>query len=541
MRVNKSTVIDAPIRSVWQVLRDFNSHGDWHPAIADSQIDHNRPADAVSAVRTFHLEDGAELKEQLLSLSDQNYSLRYCLTETPVPLQNYVAEVSLKPITDTDRTYWQWQSKFDTPPGQEQELKSLVEEQIYQAGFNAIKTLLGRANHPVSFAREPAIAASRHQPSGSTGSPARYYSLDNSESVGDSKPVIADLNNDVQSALESSNNTIEAPAIIIHEHGGPEVLRYQSMTLPPPAAREVRIQHRAIGVNYIDVYCRTGYFNFVQPPGGLGMEAAGEIIGVGSSVSRFKPGDRVAYAAPPVGAYSVVRNIDQDALIKIPSRMTFKTAAAMMLKGMTAEFLLHRVYALKEGDTILIHAVAGGVGTLLCQWAKTKGATIIGTVSTAEKAAFAASNGCHYPVLYTEENFVDRVKEITRGEGVDAVFDAIGRQTFGDSVQCIRPGGHVISFGQAGEPLGEWDLGQFAAQSLTLSRPNFGHYTDTPEKISSICNNLFHAWENGIIQVHIGQEFPLSNAAAAHQALQDRRTTGSTILIPEAEIKELQQ
>ncbi len=438
MRVNKSTVIEAPIHEVWQILRDFNSHSDWHPAIADSQIDDNRPADAVSAVRTFHLQDGAELKEQLLSLSDKDYCLRYCLTETPVPLQNYVAEVSLKPVTDTDSTFWQWQSKFETPAGQEQELKTLVEEQIYQAGFNAIKSVLARSNHSSELHRTHPLADATIDSPVDGSSSTRYYSLDRIDQRDSIEPNTIDTSKGAQTTATSADNTVESPAIVVHEYGGPEVLRYQSITVPPPTAREVRIRHRAIGVNYIDVYCRTGYFQFLQPPGGLGMEAAGEVVDVGEDVSRFKIGDRVAYAARPVGAYSAMRNIDQDALVKIPARMTFKTAAAMMLKGMTAEFLLHRVYRLQAGDTILVHAAAGGVGTLLCQWAKVKGATVIGTVSTAEKAAFASSNGCHHPVRYTKENFVDRVEAITQGKGVDAVFDAIGRQTFGDSIQCIH-------------------------------------------------------------------------------------------------------
>jgi len=536
MHVSKSTIVNAPIDSVWRILRDFNSHADWHPAIVDSQIENSRPADAVSAVRKFHLEDGAQLKEQLLSLSDRDYSFKYCLTETPIPIRNYVAEVSLKPVTDTNSTYWQWKSSFDTPAGQEQTLKTLVEEEIYQAGFNAVRSLLARDSAPSpsaipshSAALAPEAGSNLNQGDQTT----RYYGFDqptNESAFPEDQSTHQDT---ITPIARTENGEIDSPAIQVYEYGGPEVLRYQNITVGLPKENEVRIQQRAIGVNYIDVYCRTGYFGFLQPPGGLGMEAAGEIIDVGANVERYKVGDRVAYAAPPVGAYSSVRNIDQNVLIKLPARITYKTAAAILLKGMTAEFLLHQVYQLKAGDVILVHAAAGGVGTLLCQWAKTKGATVIGTVSSAQKAEFARSNGCHHPIIYTQENFVERVKELTQGQGVDAAFDAIGRKTFGDSIECIRMGGHVVSFGQADEPLGEWDIGKFAAKSLTLSRPNFGHYTDSPEKLSAICNNLFPALENRIVKAHIGHEFSLSDAVAAHTALQNRQTIGSTILIPE--------
>lgn len=536
MQVSKSTIVNAPIDSVWRILRDFNSHGNWHPAVVDSRIENNRPGDAVSSVRKFHLEDGAQLKEQLLSLSDRDYSLKYCLTETPIPLKNYVAEVSLKPVTDTNSTYWQWSASFDTPKGEEQTLKTLVEEEIYQAGFNAIRSMLAQDNQTYSASMASRSALQIPAPTSDlqqSDQTTRYYGFD--QPTGESE-ILADphTNTDTISlALKTKGKVIDSPAIQVYEYGGPEVLRYQNIAVDLPKENEVRIQQRAIGVNFIDVYCRTGYFGFLQPPGGLGMEAAGEILNVGANVERFKVGDRVAYAAPPVGAYSSVRNIDQSVLIKVPARMTYKTAAAIMLKGMTAEFLLHQVYQLKAGDVILVHAAAGGVGSLLCQWAKTKGAIVIGTVSTTQKAEFASANGCRHPIIYTQESFVERINELTQNHGVDAVFDAIGRKTFGDSIECIRPGGHVVSFGQADEPLGEWDIGKFAAKSLTLSRPNFGHYTDSPEKLSAICNNLFHALENNIIKAHIGHEFALSDAVAAHKALQNRQTIGSTILIPE--------
>ncbi len=493
VEVRRSTVVDAPIEDVWAILRDFNGHDRWHPAVAASEIEDGLPSDLVGAVRDFRLTDGSRIREQLLALSDRDFSFTYCILEAPLPLMGYVATVRLKRVTDGNQTYWEWRSSFAPPAAERARLTRLVAEDIYEAGFRAIRSLLQEAPQAPSRGRRAQAQLTPAAPTG-PGPTAR--------------------------------------AIVMDRHGGPEVLRLRTVRVPEPGPREVRIRQHAIGVNYIDVYCRTGYFDLVPLPGIPGMEAAGVIEAVGSEVTQSRVGERVGYACAPTGAYTELRTMSANLLVRLPETLSFELAAASLLKGITASFLLHDVYALKAGDTILVHAAAGGVGTLLCQWAASLGATVIGTVSTEEKAARAREAGSAHVIVHTREGFADAVMRITGGRGVDAVFDAVGRATFEDSLRSLKPRGHLVSFGQASGDIGAYEIGRLAAGSVTLSRPNYGHYTDSAEAVSRHANRLFEAIARRAVSLREPTRYALGDAPRAHADLEARRTTGSLILVP---------
>ncbi|MCX7896901.1 MAG: quinone oxidoreductase [Rhodocyclaceae bacterium] len=321
-------------------------------------------------------------------------------------------------------------------------------------------------------------------------------------------------------------------AIRVHEHGGPEVMRWEAVELPPLAPHEARVRHHAVGLNFIDVYFRTGRYP-LDLPHGLGLEGAGVVEAVGEAVTEVAVGDRVAYAGGPVGAYAEVRNIPADRLVKLPDAIDFKTAAAMMLQGMTAQYLLRRTYRVGPNDTILVHAAAGGVGLLLCQWAKSLGARVIGTVSTDEKAALAHAHGCDEPIVYTREDFVARVKEITGGEGVAVVYDSVGKDTFEKSLDCLRPLGMMVTFGQSSGPVPLVDTQMLSKKgSLFLTRPTLFTYTAKRADLLASAQELFEMVLAGKLKIEVNQTFALREAAEAHRALEGRRTTGSTVLLP---------
>ncbi|MBV9221210.1 MAG: zinc-binding dehydrogenase [Methylobacteriaceae bacterium] len=497
MRVRRSTVIDAPVDAVWALLRDFNGHDDWHPAVAASLIEDGLPADRIGAVRAFRLADGSHLREQLIALSDRDRSLTYCLLDSPIPLMGYVASIRLKPVTEGDRTFWTWESQFSPPAGREEELARLVALDIYEAGFSAVRRLLTKPR--------PTVRAAAPPPS----------------------PPPA-----VRRPPAATRATLISEAIVVERYGGPEELRPRRVAVPPPGDDQVRLQQTAIGVNFIDVYCRTGFFDLLQLPGTPGMEAAGVVLDVGPGVTGLRPGDRVAYACPPVGAYADLRTMDATLLVPLPADIDDEMAAAVLLKGLSAHFLLHRVHAVQRGETALIHAAAGGVGLLLCQWAGALGAIVIGTVSSEEKAEAARRCGCRHPIVTSQEDFVPGVLDITGGRGADVIYDAVGRDTLDRSLQALAVRGHLVSFGQASGPIGAWDLDRFTAKSATLSRPNYAHYTNSPDELREMAAHLFEVIRQGQLRVTIGQRFALSEAALAHQRLEARATIGSTILVP---------
>lgn len=321
-------------------------------------------------------------------------------------------------------------------------------------------------------------------------------------------------------------------AIRFHRTGGPEVLQWESIELAPPAAGEVRVRHHAIGLNYIDTYHRGGLYP-LPLPSGLGQEAAGVVEALGEGVTTVKVGDRVAYTTAPVGAYAEARNIAADLLVPLPEAISFEQAAAMMMQGLTAQYLLRRIYPVQAGDTILVHAAAGGVGTILCQWAKALGATVIGTVGSDHKADLARAHGCDHPIVYTRENFAARVRELTGGEGVPVVYDSIGKDTFMDSLACLRPLGMMVSFGNASGAVPPVDIGVLARMgSLFLTRPTLFTYASRRADLLAMSAELFEVVASGKVKIEINQRYALKDAAQAHRDLEARQTTGSTVLLP---------
>ena len=324
-----------------------------------------------------------------------------------------------------------------------------------------------------------------------------------------------------------------AHAIRFHKTGGPEVLQWEEINLPAPAAGEVRVRNKAVGLNYIDTYHRTGLYP-MPLPSGIGLEAAGVVEAVGPGVAEFKPGDRVAYCNGPLGAYSEEKNHPADRLVKLPEGISFENAASMMLQGLTVQYLLRRMlYVPKSGDTILWHAAAGGVGLIACQWARALGINMIGTVSSEEKAKLAKENGCAHTVIYTKEDFQAKVMEITGGKKVPIVYDSVGKDTWTKSLDCLQLRGLMVSFGNSSGPVGPTDLGILAAKgSLYVTRPSLMGYVSKREELVAAANELFEHVLAGRIKVAPRQTYPLKEAAQAHRDLESRKTTGSTVLIP---------
>jgi len=322
--------------------------------------------------------------------------------------------------------------------------------------------------------------------------------------------------------------------IVVRSFGGPEVLELEEVDLKRPGPGEVRVRHTAIGLNYIDVYLRTGLY---PPADGLpftpGFEAAGVVEEVGEGVSWLRPGQRVAYGTGPAGAYAEARVMPAAVLIPIPDDIDDRTAAAMMLKGMTARYLLKQTYAVKPGETILVHAAAGGVGLILCQWAKHLGARVLGTVGSPEKAEIARAHGCDHVILYREEDVVKRVRELTDGEGVPVVYDGVGRATFMSSLDCLKPRGLLVSFGNASGAVEAFNLGLLAQKgSLYVTRPTLFHYVASRAELEANARDVIEVVRQGAVKIEIHQTFPLARAADAHRALEARSTTGATVLMP---------
>jgi NADPH:quinone reductase-like Zn-dependent oxidoreductase len=481
-RVTRSAIIDEPIERVWAILRDFNSHTAWHPALADSRIEGGESADQVGCVRNFHLKDGAHIREQLLTLSDEDYVSTYCILDATVPLRRYVATVQLKRVTDGNRTFWHWQSTFDTPPGREQELADMVGRGVYEAGFEGLRRYL---RTPQRAAAAPAVWA----------------------------------------------GAVTAQAVVLKVFGGTDQLSYENVTVAATGPGEVRLRQGAIGVNFIDIYIRRGEYRMVTPPAPLGMEAAGTVIEVGPGVHNVLPGDRVAYAYGVPGAYATLRTLPADQVVPIPEGIDAETAAAVLFKGLTAEYLVNRAHQVRAGDTVLVHSAAGGVGLLLSAWAKHLGARVIGTVSTEEKARLARDHGCDTALVTRDYRFADGVKAATGGRGVDVVYDGLGAAAAEENYATLAVTGHWVSFGHTSGPLAPLDPARQSAKSLRMSRPVLFHYTAEPQRLREMAANVFAMVQRGVLRPVIGQRFPLASAAAAQEAMESRRTVGSIVLI----------
>ena len=321
-------------------------------------------------------------------------------------------------------------------------------------------------------------------------------------------------------------------AIRIHQTGGPEVLQWESVAVGEPGPGEARVRHTAVGLNYIDTYHRNGLYK-VPLPSGIGVEAAGVVEAVGPGVTDISKGDRVAYGGHPPGSYAEVRVMPVDKLVKLPNDVSDRSAATLMLKGLTVQYLFRQTFPLKGGETILFHAAAGGVGLVACQWARALGVTLIGTVGSDEKAALAKANGCAHTIVYTRENFVERVKEITGGKGVPVVYDSIGKDTFPGSLDCLKPRGLFVSFGSSSGPIAAFDIGLLLQKgSLFATRPSIAGYAVTRQDLLRMADEMFALVKAGKIVSEARQTYALKDAAQAHRDLEARKTTGATLLLP---------
>jgi NADPH2:quinone reductase len=471
-------VIDAPIERVWAVLRDFNSHSAWHPAVGPSTIENGEPPDQVGCVRNFTLKDGSVIREQLLALSDRDHVSTYCILDASLPMRNYVATVQLKRVTDGDRTFWHWESTFDAPRGRERELEQLVGGGVYEAGFTGLAAYLRRDGRSVSHLH-----------------------------------------------VVDTPRAVDSDGIVATSFGGPEVLHLRRVDAPAPKSGEVRLRQTAIGVNYIDVYIRAGLYRMIEPPAAIGMEAAGAVVE--SNAPGFRPGDRVAYACVPPGAYVTMRTLPAAQLVALADYVSDEAAAALMLKGMTAECLLHRTHRVKPGDVVLVHAAAGGVGLLLCQWASALGARVVGTVSSEAKAQLARANGCEHPIVTRSYAFAEKTKQLSGGRGADVIYDGLGHQAAQENLAALAMRGHWVSYGHATGALEPVNL---SAKSGTFSQPVLFHYT--AEFLHQIAGHVFAALRDGVLRPDVRHRYPLGAAADAHRDLEARRTTGQIVLLP---------
>jgi NADPH2:quinone reductase len=319
-------------------------------------------------------------------------------------------------------------------------------------------------------------------------------------------------------------------AIRIQKNGGPEVMEYVDVEVGAPGPGEAQVRHQAIGVNFIDCYFRSGLYPMALPSG-LGQEGAGDVVAVGAGVTDVKVGDRVAYAGGAAGSYSEVRNMPASRLVKLPNKISYETGAAMMLKGMTVQYLFRRTYKLQKGQTILFHAAAGGVGLIAMQWAKALGVTVIGTVGSPEKAALARKYGADHVILYKQENIVERVREITKGAMVPVVYDSVGKDTFSASLDCLQPFGLMVSFGNASGPVPPLPLTALKG-TLYITRPSLAPHTEKRENLLEIAGDLMKMVSSGKVSIEIDQRYKLADVVQAHRDLEGRKTTGSTILLP---------
>ena len=484
IRVVRSAIIDAPIERVWSILRDFNSHTAWHPVVAESTIENGEPSDQVGCVRNFTLRDGNHIREQLLTLSDHEHVSTYCILDATIPMQRYVATVRLKRVTDGSRTFWHWESTFDVPRGREREFADLVGRGVYEGGFAGLRDYLRRGG---------ALRASR-------------------------------------TAL--ATEALEARGVVVSRFGGPETLTAARLEAPAPGPGEVRIRQTAIGVNYIDVYVRNGRYRMLEPPAPPGMEAAGSVIDVGDGVAHLLPGDRVAYVAPAPGAYVDVRTVAASHVVALPDDVDDESAATLMLKGLTAEYLLHRTHRVRAGDTILVHAAAGGLGSFLCTWGKSLGARVIGTVSSADKARTAREHGCDVAIVAESGAFADAVLSATGGLGADVIYDGLGGPAHGENLRALASLGHWILHGQAGGAHGTLPIADIGAKSATVSAPVLFHYTASRERLEAMATNTFDAFRRRVLRPSMRHRYELANAADAHRDLESRRTTGQLLLLP---------
>jgi NADPH:quinone reductase-like Zn-dependent oxidoreductase/uncharacterized protein YndB with AHSA1/START domain len=495
-KVVRSTVIDAPIARVWQVLRDFNSHDQWHDVVDASRIEQGEPSSRVGCVRNFTLKDGNRIREQLIGLSDDEYKSTYCILEATVPLQRYVATVTLKPVTDGDRTFWHWESTFETPPGRERELREMVAQGVYEAGFENLRRYLRSDGGGVAARSRPT-----HHP----------------DPVGRLRAA-------------TPPSAVPSREVRLTRYGGPEELEVLEASAPAPARGEVRIAQRAVGVNFIDIYLRRGWIPGLLPlPGVLGMEAAGTVLDVGDGVTGLLPGDRVAYLCPEPGAYRSVRTLAARHVVRLPEAVDDETAAALLLKGITADYLLRDLGRIRPGTRVLVHAAAGGVGSLLCAWASRLRANVIGTVSSEAKARIARERGCPHVIVSPDYRFAQAVQD--HCGGVDVIIDGLGAAAVDENLAAADRRCHWISLGQASGPLPPIDADRLLVKSMSFSRPVVFDYVATPSELQERAERVWRALAAGVFPAPAVERFALAAAGQAHQRLESRASTGSLVLL----------
>jgi NADPH:quinone reductase len=482
-RVVRSTIIDAPIERVWAVLRDFNSHDQWHDAVESSRVEGHERGDQVGCVRSFTLRDGNRIREQLLTLSDTEHRSTYCIVEATVPLQRYVATVTLKPVTDGNRTFWHWESTFATPPGRERELHDMVAQSVYEAGFANLRRHLQRG--------------------------------------GDLRPP-------GQAAMPGALS-VPTRRVVVARYGEAAVMHAEEGEASAPGEGEVRIRQRAIGVNFLDVYLRRGWIPSMLPlPGVPGMEASGTVLDVGPNVNGLLPGDRVAYLGPVPGAYCSVRTVPTDWVVRLPAAVEDDVAAALLLKGITADFLLRDLGHVGRGTRLLVHAAAGGVGLLVCAWAQRLGAVVLGTVSSDAKARVAREHGCEHVIVTNDYRFADAVQRACGG--ADVVIDGLGDAAREENLAALARRGHWISLGQASGALSPLAPDALVAKSLSFSRPVVFDYTAERGQLADRAQRVWSALADGAIKLPPIERHSLDGAARAHARLESRGTIGSLIL-----------
>ena len=490
--VIRSAVIDARIYEVWAALRDFNSHHRWHPAVASSRMENDLDGDVVGGVRRFSLTDGAEFREQLLRLSDREHTFSYCILDSSLPLFDYVATVRLKPVTDGGRTFWDWRSQFRAPDHRAAELEKMVGQKIYEDGFSGLRRFLAEKE-------------GRPQPPGHT---------------------------EATAALAAARDEyLPSKALVVASAGGPEVMTLGDVTVPAPGPRQVRIRQTAIAVNYIDIQHRQGTSAGFDLPGTPGVEGVGEIIDVGDQVNGLFPGDRVAYMSRKPGSYAEIRCVNADACIPVPAGVS-DIDASTLLKGVTAGLLLSRVFRAAPGATILIQAVAGGLGHLLSQWAKSMDLTVIGTVSTTNKAKFSRDHGCDYPIVVADDtSATSEVMRITNGLGVDNWVHSSGARGLDAALACLSRFGHCAVIGDRNGQVMPLDVSVLKQRSLTVSAPVCFDYFDDRSNFLRFVHQLFAKIQSRTIIPAI-EAFPLSQASKAHSRIENRQTMGAVVLTP---------
>jgi NADPH:quinone reductase len=483
--VVRSTIIDAPIERVWAVLRDFNSHDQWHAVVDQSRIERDEASDQVGCIRNFTLKDGNRIREQLLALDDREYKSTYCIVDATVPLQRYVATVTLKPVTDGKRTFWHWESSFATPPGMERELREMVATNVYEAGFENLRKYLRQ------------------------GADLRSGANDN---LGMPRTI-----------------SIASRRVVMSSYGDAGVLRVEDAQTPAPGTGEVRIRQRAMGVNFFDIYLRRGWMpDLLRLPGVLGMEAAGIVLDTGAGVHGLMPGDRVAYLGPAQGAYCTVRCVPADRVLRLPPSVEIDVAAALLLKGITADYLLRDLGRITAGTRLLVHAAAGGLGLLVCAWAKHLGAQVIGTVSSPEKARLAREYGCDQVIVTANYRFANAVQDMCGG--VDVLIDGLGEAARDENFAALARRGHWISIGQASGALQPLAIKDLVAKSLSFSQPVVFDYIATRPELVSRAERLWAALADGTLRLPPIERHALEAASEAHERLEQRRTTGALVL-----------